>query len=226
MYSSRAFIRLTGSTAKSLRHYERLGLLAPERTAAGYRRYSLVNLGRVQQILALKSLGLSLHTIKGVLDGQRIDLASHREQLDRERDQLTRAIDALSQLPAQVDSVAAFSHFVAEFTWERGEAVRQRYAESTPRVPARVSASRLAAFHALAQALEVDPGSEQTRALAIAFRSTGPPGAQAAVTNRAAWPSGMRRYFASLYDASPDMWERVLTFLETLQPANGAASCP
>src|ERR1700674_5870794 len=115
MYSSRAFIRMTGSTAKSLRHYERVGILAPKRTAAGYRRYSLVDLGRVHQLLALKSLGLSLHTIKDLLDGHRVDLASHRERLDREREQLTRAIDALSQLPTQADGVGAFKHFVAEF---------------------------------------------------------------------------------------------------------------
>jgi hypothetical protein len=42
--------------------------------------------------------------------------------------------------------------------------------------------------------------------------------------HRAAWPSGMRRYIASLYDASPEEWERVLAFVETLPPANQAAT--
>ena len=94
MYSTHTFIRLTGSTAKSLRHYERLGLLAPQRTIAGYRRYSLADFGRVHQLLALKSLGLSLQTIKNLRDGGRIDIASHHARLCREREQLTRAIDA------------------------------------------------------------------------------------------------------------------------------------
>jgi DNA-binding transcriptional MerR regulator len=179
----------------------------------------------VHQLLAFKSLGLSLQTIKSLLDGDRIDIASHCARLSREREELTRAIDALSQLPAQAQGVTAFNHFVAEFTWERAEAMRQRFAANTPLVPARVCESRLASFHALARALEVDPGSEETRALGVAFRSTSDADAQAAVKDRSAWPSGMRRYFASLYDASPEMWERVLTFLETLPPASGAASC-
>jgi DNA-binding transcriptional MerR regulator len=126
MYSSQTFARLTGITTKSLRHYERVGILSPTRTAAGYRRYSSVELSRVYQTLALKSLGFSLKVIKTVLDGRTVDLIAHRERLLSERTRLTQAIDALRELPAQPDSSAALKTFVAEFIWNRAEATRKR----------------------------------------------------------------------------------------------------
>src|SRR5258706_125152 len=62
-YSIRAFAALAGVTVKTLRHYERHGLLAPPRSRAGYRRYTVRDLGQLEGILALKSLGLSLKQI-------------------------------------------------------------------------------------------------------------------------------------------------------------------
>ncbi len=219
MYSTRTFIRLTGTTAKSLRHYEKVGLIAPVRTAAGYRRFSPADMRRIHQVLALKSLDLSLDMIKQLLDGTTLELSSHRAWLATERDRLSRAIDVLSGVPAESASAAAFQHFVADCAWERADAMFQRYATTTPVVAARVCQSKLDAFRELATALEINPIDERTRALAVAFRGTFDPDSGAAVKRRAAWPSGMRRYIASLYDASPETWERVLAFIETLLPA-------
>jgi hypothetical protein len=36
----------------------------------------------------------------------------------------------------------------------------------------------------------------------------------AALTKRGSWPSGMRRYVASLYDTRPENWEHVVAFIE------------
>ena len=68
MYAIGAFAELTGVTIKALRHYERRGLLAPRRTAAGYRRYTRRDLERLEGIIALKSLGLSLKQIATLVD--------------------------------------------------------------------------------------------------------------------------------------------------------------
>ncbi len=67
-YSIRAFAELAGVTVKTLRHYERHGLLAPKRSRAGYRRYTIRDLARLDRILALKSLGLSLKQIAALVD--------------------------------------------------------------------------------------------------------------------------------------------------------------
>ncbi len=60
--------KLLGVTPKTLRHYEKVGLLKePERTEAGYRLYCADDLLRLHRIKRLRSLGLSLTQVKGVL---------------------------------------------------------------------------------------------------------------------------------------------------------------
>jgi predicted transcriptional regulator YdeE/DNA-binding transcriptional MerR regulator len=66
------FSKLANVTVKTLRHYAELGLLLPDWTDryTGYRYYSLDQLPRLNRILALKDLGLSLEQIARVLAGQ------------------------------------------------------------------------------------------------------------------------------------------------------------
>ena len=68
-YGARAFAELAGVTVRALHHYDRLGLLKPAmRSAAGYRRYRAEDLERLEQITALKFLGLPLAEIRRVLE--------------------------------------------------------------------------------------------------------------------------------------------------------------
>ena len=56
--------KLTGLTIRTLRYYDQIGLFSPSgRTEAGYRLYTESDLARLQQILSLKELGLSLEQI-------------------------------------------------------------------------------------------------------------------------------------------------------------------
>ncbi len=60
--------QLLGVTTKTLRHYQKIGLLAePERTESGYRLYTAQDLLRLQRIKRLQTFGLSLKQIQGVL---------------------------------------------------------------------------------------------------------------------------------------------------------------
>jgi len=57
-----------GTSADTVRYYERLGLVrAPHRSPSGYRLYSEQELGRLQFILRARRLGLSLDEIHGLL---------------------------------------------------------------------------------------------------------------------------------------------------------------
>src|SRR5688572_27407681 len=61
--------RLAGVTVKAVRHYEKLGLLAPTwREANGYRRYSPELVVRVACIARLRSMGVPLSRVGDVLD--------------------------------------------------------------------------------------------------------------------------------------------------------------
>jgi DNA-binding transcriptional MerR regulator len=65
------FSKLSQLTVKTLRYYDELGLLKPVRVDpfSGYRYYSAEQLPRLQRIMALKDLGLSLQQIGMLLDG-------------------------------------------------------------------------------------------------------------------------------------------------------------
>jgi len=96
--ASAAAARL-GVSVKALRLYERHGLVAPERTPAGYRVYGPDDLARATDIVALRALGLSLAQIASVLDGdaRSLDeaLASHEAALDHGIHDLVHKLDGL-----------------------------------------------------------------------------------------------------------------------------------
>lgn len=54
-------------STKTLRHYEKLGLLEPQRSENGYRVYDSAEILQIQRIRNLQRLGLSLRRIKQIL---------------------------------------------------------------------------------------------------------------------------------------------------------------
>jgi DNA-binding transcriptional MerR regulator len=97
----REFAVLAGVTCKTLRHYDRIGLLTPRRTDAGYRIYSADDLLRLQQIATLKLLGFSLAQVRRVLQGGvrplREALPAQRAALQERRAQIDRALAAIDR---------------------------------------------------------------------------------------------------------------------------------
>ena len=67
-----AFAQLGQVSPRTLRHYDDLGLLVPQRVdpMTGYRSYDLGQLARLHRILALRDLGFALDQIGAVLDGE------------------------------------------------------------------------------------------------------------------------------------------------------------
>ena len=93
MYQVNEFASLAGVTVRTLHHYDRLGLLKPgRRSESGYRLYGERDLGRLEQIVVLKFIGLPLKEIRKLLKGesalgetlrrQLLVLAEKRRQLD------------------------------------------------------------------------------------------------------------------------------------------------
>lgn len=104
VYRIQAFAELAGVTVRALHHYDRLALLKPKRTAAGYRLYGASDLERLEQIVALKFLGLPLSQIKAVLDRDSRSLTdvlrAQRRALEEKRRRLDRAIGAIADAEA------------------------------------------------------------------------------------------------------------------------------
>ncbi|MFI5801527.1 MerR family transcriptional regulator [Streptomyces sp. NPDC051561] len=93
--------RMSGVTARTLRHYDGIGLLAPARIGSnGHRYYGERQLLRLQQILVLRELGLGLPEIGQVLAAQldEVDaLRGHHRRLLAERDRLDALATTVSR---------------------------------------------------------------------------------------------------------------------------------
>jgi DNA-binding transcriptional MerR regulator len=106
------FSKLVQVSVRMLHHYDQLGLLKPIRVDAdtGYRYYGVHQMARLNRILALKDLGLSLAQIAAVLDQPlsaeqlrgmlRLQQADLRQRVEREQARLAR-VEARLRLIAQ-----------------------------------------------------------------------------------------------------------------------------
>ncbi|MFJ8667747.1 MerR family transcriptional regulator [Streptomyces sp. NPDC093600] len=98
-WSIQEIARKAGTTSRTLRHYGERGLLEPSRIGAnGYRYYDQAALVRLQRILLLRELGLSLSAIAEVLEGQRdtsAALRTHLALLEQERERIGRQIESV-----------------------------------------------------------------------------------------------------------------------------------
>ncbi len=61
--------RATGTTAETIRYYERTGLMPrPPRTGSGYRAYGTSDLGRLNFVRRARDLGFPLERVRALLD--------------------------------------------------------------------------------------------------------------------------------------------------------------
>ncbi len=92
---------LTGTTSRTLRHYDEIGLLVPSRIANnGYRHYNQSALVRLQRILLLRELGLGLLEIASILDRENSPTAAlqaHVAWLRGEQNRISRLIASVEK---------------------------------------------------------------------------------------------------------------------------------
>lgn len=98
--------RLAGTTSRTLRHYDRIGLLRPAGVGAnGWRRYGPDEFLRLQRILLLRDMGIGLAQIAEMLDSEadpEAALRQHLTWLTQERDLLDRRIAAVERTVARI----------------------------------------------------------------------------------------------------------------------------
>ena len=107
--------RIAGTTSRTLRHYDEIGLLTPSRVGHnGYRYYDGPALLQLQRILLLRELGLGLPAI-GELLQRRADpvaaLSRHLDWLGREQERLALQAESVRQT---IETVKAGGQLMAE----------------------------------------------------------------------------------------------------------------
>jgi DNA-binding transcriptional MerR regulator len=217
-YQIHEFAELAGVTVKALHHYDRLGLLKPGRTGAGYRMYVQRYLERLEQIIALKFLGLPLKQIKVVLDRAELELPDalqmQRKAIEEKQAQLCRALRAIRAAEESVaagkpadlkkiievidmqDGIEQMKKFYSDAAWE----MRKRFYEEGP------APEWQELYRDIGEVLGEDPGSDKAQAvaerwLALSLRANaGDLSVQThsgtAWMEREHWPPAMKRTIA------------------------------
>lgn len=140
------FSRLSNVTVKALRLYAEMGLLRPAfiDRFTGYRYYTLEQLPRLNRILALKDLGLSLEQIGHVLD-ERLSADALRGMLTLKQSELTqRVVDEqlrLARVEARLKQIEQEGHLHVDDVVVRSvEPVRVAFTLQTAHTQAEVTA--------------------------------------------------------------------------------------
>lgn len=101
------FAQIGRVSARQLRHYQQMGLLAPEHTddATGYRYYSARQLPRLNRILALRALGFSLDRIRRLVEAE-VPADELRGMLELRKGEIEQKLEAdtlaLRQIEARI----------------------------------------------------------------------------------------------------------------------------
>jgi DNA-binding transcriptional MerR regulator len=180
-YRVHDFAALAGVTVKALHHYDRVGLLRPARSAAGYRLYEDRDLERLEQIVALKFLGLPLRQIKTLLDRDPLQLPAalrlQRTVLEDKRRQLDRAIEAITDAEKQPATAAALRKIIEALSMQTTpDFMKNYYREDAWQHFRHIHAewpseAWYSLFRDVSAALHQNPASEAGQSLAMRWRA-------------------------------------------------------
>jgi DNA-binding transcriptional MerR regulator len=110
MFKIGEFSKITQVSMRMLRYYDQIGIFQPDRvdSASGYRYYSADQIPRLNRILALRDLGLTVEEVSRLITEQvdaaeirgmlRLKQSQLQQQLREEQDRLMRVQSRLSQI--------------------------------------------------------------------------------------------------------------------------------
>jgi DNA-binding transcriptional MerR regulator len=199
MYLIRQFATLTGVTIRTLHHYDRLGLLSPtQRTESGYRLYGNEDLVRLERIMVLRYIGLSLRQIADILSdprGSEQDIATLLQTqaviLRERRDHITSVIRAVEKAGQSLDAAQTpdwqlFQSIVKEVSMQENtewskkyyseaaqQAIEQRKPEWSPELQEKITAQWQDLFAKVEAAIAAneDPTSPKAQDLAAQWKA-------------------------------------------------------
>lgn len=104
-YTSGEFAKKANVTIRTIRYYDKQGILKPSRVSeAGYRLYTDEDFVRLQKILSLKYLGFSLEEIVAMTINDEVEDLSH--SLDMQRELIQKRIRHLQMMEQTIDDTA------------------------------------------------------------------------------------------------------------------------
>jgi DNA-binding transcriptional MerR regulator len=184
------FAKLAGVTVRALHHYDRIGLLKPQRSNSGTRLYCLADLERLVQIAALKFLGIPLREIKLLLKHGPLTLTDslhmQREALTEKRILIDRAIVAIEAAERVIRSGQttdasilrkiievidmqpqenSMRKYYTEQAWTERAKLREQWENAPAETRERWKQASQHLFTEIEAALNLDPASEAAQSL-------------------------------------------------------------
>jgi DNA-binding transcriptional MerR regulator len=184
------FAELAGVTVRALHHYDRIGLLKPQRGNSGTRLYSPEDLERLEQIAALKFLGIPLREIKLLLKHGPLTLIDslhvQREALTEKRKLIDRAMVAIEAAEKAIQSGQttdatilrkiievidmqpqenSMRKYYSEQAWNERAQLRKDWDHATVETRERWRQTSQQLFTEIEAALDLDPAGEAAQAL-------------------------------------------------------------
>jgi len=107
-YTVSKLAKLSGVSSRTLRYYDEIALLKPERISeSGYRIYESQQVNRLQQIMFYKGMGISLEDIKAILDDSNFNpkhaLLEHKIRLLNKRKQIGLMLKNIDSTLAELE---------------------------------------------------------------------------------------------------------------------------
>lgn len=140
-YSVSELAKKSGVSVRTLRYYDQIGLLTPQRKDNGYRCYSSDEVHKLQSIMLLRSCGLPLADIAASLAHDDFDLKTrlrdHLSDLQTQLETIASAIDATQKTIEELEDFETMTddekfeklkaHSIAENETLYGEEARSLY---------------------------------------------------------------------------------------------------
>lgn len=105
MYKIKKVSEMSGVSVRTLHHYDKMGLLSPQKKENGYRYYSEEDMSFLQMILFYKYLGFSLKKIKELLKKEDIEILYHlKNQLKLMQKEKQKLLTLIKTLEMTIDS--------------------------------------------------------------------------------------------------------------------------
>lgn len=101
-YSIGEISKIYNISTDTLRHYEKIGLIKPDRSKNSYRVYKLFDIWKLNVIKTMKNLGISLKEIKIFLENRSVD--GQIDLLNRENKYIEKQIKELSYKKNNIES--------------------------------------------------------------------------------------------------------------------------
>jgi len=145
-YTIDKLAKLAGISSRTLRYYDEIGILKPNRiNSSGYRIYGRQEIDKLQLILFYKHLGVKLEVIKEILDSPDSDEIeapkNHYRELLEKRKQLDALIENVIKTIAEkegriiMNDMEKFEGFKKKLIDENekkyGKEIREKYGEET-----------------------------------------------------------------------------------------------